>query len=623
MANVDIDDLRGEGPQGWADQFELTKKSAATLRWVWRELAGAEGHRRVKYMAAWLLPNTVFKLMPFLALGQLMSAVESGSMERALWSVLGIGVALVSMEVTGNRLRYHREWAFDSYVVQIDKRLSELYFNHGIGQFLEEGSKLSASNVEKARGRVWSVIDLMMFEGISALMDIGIAFALVWVLSWRSGLVLAGLFLVHICFSVYMNLRIMRDGVEVDRRFRAHNRYRSDRWDLYRRVLMAGRAREEVQFMAEWMDEIAMEDNRLWIWFSNRVSVRGCVVTIIFTLCVGWEAYRALQGELAFASVVPLFSWSLSLFMNLWRLGHMERQLNWNLPSVQSMVDALLIQTNVPVKTDALEVLPNGPLKIELRGLGHTYPAGETGGAPTPVLRDLNLTIPAGSKVGLVGATGSGKSTLGKLLLRFMDPTSGAVLVNGHDLRDLDLDGYRRVVGDIPQHPEVLDGSLRDNVLYSVPMQDRGSYTDEDVWRVLDLVQLNDKARFTDGLDTKLGKNGMKLSGGQRQRLAIASAIVQHLRMVVIDEATSSLDAKTERRVQQGIEAMLGAETTAIVIAHRLPTLRFCDQIVVLRPVSDLEPAEPQVEYVASSLEDAHRNSPTFRAFADELNMSF
>ncbi|PIR47545.1 hypothetical protein COV06_02575 [Candidatus Uhrbacteria bacterium CG10_big_fil_rev_8_21_14_0_10_50_16] len=623
MANVDVDDLRSEGPSNWREFLILTSGSLQTLKWVWAHFAGSEGRSRVKSMAVWMLPNTAFKLLPFLAIGRLVTAVQEQDTPVARVATIGFFLSLVLMELTGNRIRAHREKALAACAVQIDKRLSELFFHHGIGQFLSEGSRLSAANVEKARGRVWSVMDLMMFEGIAALMDIGLAYVLVWLLSPRSGLVMTGLFVIHAFFSVYMSGRVMRDGVPIDREYRAHNVYRTDRWSLFRRVIMAGRVREEIDYMTEWMARISRKDNGLWLWFNDQISIRGVVMSVFFSLCVWWEVTCAFQGILAVASMVPLFSWSYNLFMNFWRLGHMERQLNWNMPSVQAMVVALTIPTDVPVKADALQVLPNGPLGIELRDVSYAYPSETSPTELVPVLSHVNLVIPPGCKVGLVGETGSGKSTIGNLLLRFMDPTSGAILVNGYNLRDLDLSSYCRAIGDIPQHPEILEGTLRDNVLYNVPLADRAAFSDADVWSVLAKVQLADHKRFTNGLDTRLGKNGMKLSGGQRQRLAIASAIIQHLRFVVIDEATSALDAKTERRVQKGIEAMLGENTTALMIAHRLPTLRFCDMIVILRPASSLAPGESQIEYVATSLEDAYAHSPTFRGFADELGMAF
>jgi ATP-binding cassette, subfamily B, bacterial len=199
------------------------------------------------------------------------------------------------------------------------------------------------------------------------------------------------------------------------------------------------------------------------------------------------------------------------------------------------------------------------------------------GRADEPVLRGVSFGVAPGETLGIAGPTGAGKSTIIKLLLRFYDVSGGAVRLDGHDVRDLALADLRRNIALVSQDIYLFHGTIRENIAYSsdVPL--------EEVERAARLAQLHDfVASLPQGYDTLVGERGVKLSGGQRQRLSIARAIVKDAPVLILDEATSSVDTETERAIQQNLRTLTRGRT-ALIIAHRLSTIRNADRILVLR----------------------------------------
>jgi len=193
------------------------------------------------------------------------------------------------------------------------------------------------------------------------------------------------------------------------------------------------------------------------------------------------------------------------------------------------------------------------------------------------VLTDIDLYLPRGTTLALVGASGAGKSTLVDLLPRFYDPTVGAILIDGVDLREFEIRSLRRAMGIISQETVLFNASVRDNIAYGVP-----EATDQEIWSAAKLANADEFiTQLPYGLNTPIGDRGVLLSGGQRQRLAIARALLQNPEILILDEATSALDTVSERLVQQAIET-LSRDRTTLVIAHRLSTVQKAEQIAVL-----------------------------------------
>jgi ATP-binding cassette subfamily B protein len=215
--------------------------------------------------------------------------------------------------------------------------------------------------------------------------------------------------------------------------------------------------------------------------------------------------------------------------------------------------------------------LPDGRGAIEMRDVTVAYDGSQ------PVVSDVNLSIAAGETVALVGPTGSGKTTLAALIPRLYDPVSGVVTIDGADVREVDPESLRHQVALVSDDAFLFSASLRENIAYARP-----DVTDDEVQKAAAMAGLDEMVEsLPDGYETLVGERGLTLSGGQRQRVAIARALIQDPRILILDDATSSLDASTEARVKQALREVMTGRTT-VIIGHRLSTIALADRIAVL-----------------------------------------
>lgn len=235
-------------------------------------------------------------------------------------------------------------------------------------------------------------------------------------------------------------------------------------------------------------------------------------------------------------------------------------------------IDKILNAVNPIVEKPNAIVLPGFTGKVEFRDISFSY--SDTG---KQVLRHINLTVPCGKTIALVGQSGSGKSTLVDLLPRFRDPDEGQVLIDGHDLRDCTLYSIRALMGNVNQEAILFNDSFRNNIAFGCP--------DATMEQIIEAAKIANAHEFIMqselGYDTPIGDRGCRLSGGQRQRISIARAILKNPPLLILDEATSALDTESERLVQEALERLMSSRTT-IAIAHRLSTIRHADMICVM-----------------------------------------
>src|SRR3954464_2034496 len=281
-------------------------------------------------------------------------------------------------------------------------------------------------------------------------------------------------------------------------------------------------------------------------------------------------ARMVTSGELSVGGFVAFNLYLGMLVMPLRSLGMWIGQAQRATASGERIFQVLDEPEDVADRPGAVDLPPGGG-HLQFEGVGFEYMPGR------PVLEGIDLEVPPGRTIALIGHTGSGKTTLTSLVPRFYDVTSGRVLLDGTDVRDLKLTSLRHAVGVISQDPFLFSASVRENITFGAPGLD-----DAEVEHISRLAQAHEFVeRLPNGYDTIIGERGITLSGGQRQRLAIARALAVDPRILILDDATASVDASTEARIRVGLREAMRDRTT-LIIAHRLSTIALADEIVVL-----------------------------------------
>jgi len=321
-----------------------------------------------------------------------------------------------------------------------------------------------------------------------------------------------------------------------------------------------------------------MEMITLWTLFGPVLRVCGQVGSLIIWFLGGYWAVQTARGVYAVGDANYLPPGTLMAFVGyMWMfygpihmIAHMDRWFNRAATSVQRIFEIL---DTPPAVFSKVGARPAGDIKghIELRNVTFSYDGVRR------VLKNINLEIAAGEMVGLAGPSGGGKTTLVNLICRFYDVMEGAILIDGVDVRDYDVHDLRRQIGVVLQEPFLFRGTVAENIAYGKP-----DATREEIIRAARAANAHDFiVGFPDVYDTLIGERGQTLSGGERQRISIARAILHNPKILILDEATSSVDTESERLIQEAIGRLVANRTT-IAIAHRLSTLRRANRLVIL-----------------------------------------
>ncbi len=319
--------------------------------------------------------------------------------------------------------------------------------------------------------------------------------------------------------------------------------------------------------LARW--ELARRRNRLSLFGLN--GGQALIIAVAQTAMIGLAAAGVRDGEMTLGDFILINQFMIQLFMPLGFLGFVFREIKGSLANIEKLFELLAIKPAVVNRPGAPPLLVgSGEIRFESVSFAYT--------PERPILSNVSFTVQPGEKVAVVGPSGAGKSTLVKLLFRFYDPDSGRVLIDGQDISSVTQASLREVIGIVPQDTVLFNDSLFENVRYGNP--DAG---DEDVEQAIRLAHLDTFiAALPEGRDTLVGERGLKLSGGEKQRVAIARTLLKRPPILVFDEATSSLDSKSERAILAALRE-ISADHTSLVIAHRLSTIIDADRILVIQ----------------------------------------
>lgn len=616
------------------DYLGNLKRTGEMFVWLWAELISPKGKRLLFWMLlpmlavcfiGILIPFSIKMIFDGLAQSLLR---HDGFNDKIIRGILQCGVLWIISEIFQTIKRSVREYLFDENSRRQRYQVNTLFFEKALGEHIVENRLLSESNIKKGYERIEAQEKLLLFEGIETVINMFLAYGAIWYISWllkswALGLAVSGMFIIYAVWSLFLNNRVMEFCLPINKCWNFLSRYQSERWRHVQRVVTNAREEEEIEDINNYYDQTIKEDIGFWLWFIRQISYRALINQLMMVGVVIYGSWQVVKNRLTIGDFYPILNYTFKLIDGLNKLSDLEHQINYWSPSVMALKRALTKSLPLSRSVQPISLNPKtAACWVVFDEVAYSFPnkrkaEGLTG---PPVLYNVSFTIEPGEKVALIGQSGSGKTTLMQLLLRFMDPTSGRITIDGVDLREIDHHSWMRLTGYIPQEPMIFSGTLRSNLLYGLPNKESAKVSDAELWEVVKTLQLDLGERLEDGLVTQLGHYGIDLSGGQKQRLMIAAAAMKRPRFMVIDEATSSLDASTEKLVQQGLETVLGRNIGALIVTHRLPTVRhLCSKFVLVQQING---HGGEVAAIASSFEELADKSEHFRQLAKDHDIA-
>ncbi len=494
----------------------------------------------------------------------------------SLLLVLAVGVALVS--IVRSVVHLAGRWQATRALKLLASEVRREVFEHAVRLPLARVHDLKAGGVASLlRDDAGGVADLLfnlIYNPWRAVIQLsGILVILAWT-DWRlllgSMLLLPLLWFTHRAWigrirPVFRDVRAQRSVVDG---------HAAEIFGGLRVVRGFSRERSEGLRVAAGNHLMSRQELVAWWWSRGIELAWELLVPVASALLLFYGGRQVLSGSLTPGDLILFLTYLVMLLGPIESLANSATWFQSNLAGFDRVLDLLEEPRELPDRPGAIDLDPKRVRgDIEFDDVSFRYPGGRD-----PVLRGVSFRVPAGSMVALVGASGAGKTTLCNLVARFFDPTSGAIRLDGTDLRDLRLASHRRLLGIVEQDVFLFDGTIAENIAYGRRSADASALRAAAKAAALD--------GFIDtlpqGWETVIGERGVRLSGGQRQRVAIARALLADPRILILDEATSNLDTENERLIQSAIAALVRDRTT-FVIAHRLSTIAHADRIIVLR----------------------------------------
>ena len=426
-------------------------------------------------------------------------------------------------------------------------------------------------DMERGARSVSSMLNYMAFSILPTLVEVTLI-AGILLKNYDPGfaLITFGAVVIYVLFTFKITEWRMKYRIQMNASDSKANTQAIDSLINYETVKYFGNERHELDrynaSLEEWEDAAVKSQTSMSALNVGQASIIAIGVTLIMILA----AKGVVAGTLTIGDLVLINAFLLQLFIPLNFLGIVYSQLKHAIADMRAMFDVMELQPEIQNRDDAI-ALDVGKGEVRFDRVSFAYDPER------PILHDVSFSIPAGHKIAVVGPSGAGKSTLARLLFRFYDVDAGRILVNGQDVRAVTQESLRAAIGIVPQDTVLFNDSLRYNIAYA-----RHGASQADIEAAARAANIHTFiTRLPAGYDTVVGERGLKLSGGEKQRVAIARAILKNPRILVFDEATSSLDSHSEQAILESLSSAARDHTT-LVIAHRLSTVVDADTILVM-----------------------------------------
>ncbi len=508
-------------------------------------------------------------------LKQIIDAMDVDGADAILVLPLALLVAYGALRFGAILFNELRNVVFIRASVEIIRRVSLEVFGHlhrlSLGFHLDRKTGALSRDVERGTTAIGYFLRIIVFNIVPVLLEITAVLVILWrQLDIRFVLVTIGVIAVYAVFTWLVTRWRTRFRVEMNEAESHANTRALDSLLNYETVKVFGNeATERVRYhdaLGGWVE--ANLKSNFSLSFLN--AGQGFIIAVGMTILMIMAANGVVAGELTLGDFAMINAFLIQLYIPLSFLGSLYRDLNHSLIDMQKLFDLLDVEPEVIEAPDARPLsLASGEVRFE--NVSFRFQDDR------PALEDISFTIPGGQMLAVVGPSGAGKSTLARLLLRFYDPSEGRITIDGQDIRDIELDSLRAVMGVVPQDTVLFNDTIGYNIGYGRP-----GASAEEIREAARVAQIDDFIeRHPQGYDILVGERGLKLSGGEKQRVAIARTALKGARILVFDEATSSLDSRSEKAIQDALERV-AENCTTLVIAHRLSTIIHADQVIVL-----------------------------------------
>jgi ABC-type multidrug transport system fused ATPase/permease subunit len=550
-----------------------------------------------------------FLILALLFLGQLLGALSPYLFGKSVDAVIGADarntiifllLAFVLTIIQSNAFSWIREY-FE--ITKLDDHLDQYFsseslkkmLSFSVGQHINEHSGIRQSIVNRGQNALTDYMKNLLYAIAPGVLQIIVTLGLLAYLEWRIALTALTFIILYVWISVRRNNRYFSQLDTMRKKRQTQSKLQNE---FFRNAtLVIAEARED-EVVAEYNNSgksLLDFANATWLSYVKSFYSERPLIIIGQFASLGLGTYLIFIGELSAGMFVTLTSWIGSMvFGNLIQIMSIQRRMLFQQVEIKKLYDLLDIVPDIDPNLEGKTVEPFQG-KIEFKDVSFVYPyrharsenleeddeldIGEKVEDEHAVLK-TSLIIPAGAKVGFVGVSGSGKSTLVNLMRRYYDPTEGVILVDDVPLKDVNLHWFRQKIGNVEQKIELLDRSIRENILFGLPPGK--AISESEIQASIKDASLGDFiAKLPEGINTIIGENGVKVSGGERQRIGIARALIKNPKILIFDEATSALDSVNEKLIHDAINRGSKGRTT-IVIAHRLSTIMDADIIFVV-----------------------------------------
>ncbi|WP_437193170.1 ABC transporter ATP-binding protein [Planctomicrobium sp. SH527] len=527
-----------------------------------------------------LVPPTATKFVVDYVLGDKLLPTEGlqGLLPRDRWSLLLLlagCVTLISFLKSGLSIlsRWTGTRATKRLQMSIRKRLFEHVIRLPLPRVQAMKSGGVASLLREDTGSVGDLIFGLLYNPWRAIVQLLGSLIVLAIVDWR--LLLGAVLILPIVYLTHRTwIREIRPRTkDVRARRQEIDSHTTEAFSGIRIVRAFGRQRTETLRLMTNNHLMGRQELYVWWWMRAIDMVWDLLIPLGSGGLLLYGGWQVLQGTLTTGDLMMFLVYLVMLLEPLAILAESAATLQNNLSALDRVLDVLgedREMPRIPGATHISKETTEG--RITFENVSFRY-----GAEGRWALQDINLEIKPGQMVALVGPSGAGKTTLSNLVARFYDPTSGRVLLDGHDLQSIDVENYRQLLGVVEQEVFLFDGTVAENIAYG-----RRDATHEEIETAARLANADEFIKtLPHGYDATIGERGVKLSGGQRQRLAIARALLADPRILILDEATSNLDTESERLIQQGLQQLMHGRTS-FVIAHRLSTIQHADLILVI-----------------------------------------